>query len=200
VFSPLSIAARVAGSDDALREHINTAPDAVEAGLRTITDTFKAFATACMDAGCCGLYYATTTWGTTDRMTWAEFERFSRPYDLELLDALDDRAWFTILHVCGANAFVDRLLDYPVQAVSWDVTDATTPSMADLAACTDKTLVGGITQDLTADDATRAKLLAEAAAARDATGGKRWILGAGCCIPTQVTDGNLRALRDWVGA
>ena len=198
VFTPLSIAARLTGSDDALRQHIDTAPDAVEAGLRTITDTFSRFAVACLDAGCCGLYYATTTWGTSDRMTWEEFERFSRPHDLQLLAALDDRAWFTILHVCGKNCFVDRLLDYPVHALSWDTTDPSTPNLADLTACTNRALVGGITQQTTADDAKRDDLLAEAGAARDATAGRRWMLGAGCCLPTRVTDANLRALREWV--
>ena len=198
VFTPLSIAARLTGSDDVLRQHIDTAPDAVEAGLRTITETFSRFAVACLDAGCCGLYYATTTWGTTDRMTWDEFERFSRPYDLQVLGALGDRAWFTILHVCGADAFADRVLDYPVQALSWDVTDPTTPNLSDVAGCVKKALVGGITQDLTPDDANRDALLAEADAARDATRGRPWILGAGCCLPTHVTDANLRALRQWV--
>jgi len=198
VFSPLSIAERLVGSGEALREHLDAAPGAVQRGLETIATTFRRFAEACLDDGCCGLYYATTGWGRGDRLSWEEFERFSRPYDLQVLDGLDERAWFTILHVCGPQCFLDRMLDYPVQALSWDVTDPTTPSLADVADRTDKVLVGGITQDATADDAKRDRLLAEARAAYDATEGRRWMLGAGCCVPTRVTDGNLRALRDWV--
>ena len=71
-----------------------------------------------------GLFYATTHWGNYDRLNDAQFERFSRPFDLRLLK-LAQSCPFNVLHVCKSNNMLEKLSDYPVHAFNW--TRQTTP-------------------------------------------------------------------------
>ena len=199
VFTPLSIAGRLAGGDDRMREYLARNPKEVEAALERITEVFAGFAAECLNAGADGLFFATTTWATTDALPPQDYERWGRPYDLRVLEAVQG-ATFNILHVCARNNILKALLDYPVHAFNWDAADPTNPGLGEVAGLAEGAVIGGITPAKTADEGRREELLAEAAAARAATGSRGWILGAGCVLPTDAREANLRALRAAVGA
>ena len=67
VFTPLSIAARRALSEEVFLEHLRSHPDKVRYALELVTETFVRFPTACLERGASGLFYATTSWATADR-------------------------------------------------------------------------------------------------------------------------------------
>jgi len=194
VFTPLSIAGRLAGGVERMQEHLADHAGDVGAALDRITDVFVGFAAECLNAGADGLFFATTTWATTDALSPEAYERWGRPYDLRVLEAVRE-ASFNLLHVCASNNLLTSLLDYPVHALNWDANDPTNPGLADVAGRTEKAVIGGITQARTSDGNQREAVLAEAAEARAATAGHGWMLGAGCVLPTDADAATLRALR-----
>ena len=198
IFSPLSIAGDLVTRDADLVNDLRQNPRLVHQALDVISETFVRFARACLNVGVDGIFFATTTWATRNTLTPAEYAEFGRPYDLRVLEAIAD-APFNVLHVCQENSLVLELGDYPVRALSWAATSPTNPSLSDvLQKIPEKAVIGGLSGEaLTADDSDQA--LGEAARARDATGGRQWILGPNCSIPTRSRDQVIRAVARAIG-
>ncbi|NIA20504.1 MAG: hypothetical protein GWP05_00730 [Anaerolineaceae bacterium] len=194
VFNPMSIALDLAGGADRLAAAITDDPTAVHRGLRAITDTFRDFVSLCLEQGADGLFFATTHAGTADNFTREQYEEFGRPYDLEILEAVDG-AFLNMLHVCKSNAYVRELADYPVQAINWDTNDPTNPTLADLRfACDGRALVGGLSRELFAVQGAGQALADELAAAREMMGRWPFIVGSTCTIPTETRTENIEAV------
>jgi uroporphyrinogen decarboxylase len=122
VFTPMSIAADLAGGPQGLAAIIAEDPSLTHAGLRTITDTFADFAARCIEAGADGIFLATTHVATRANFTPEQYEEFGRPYDLEVLAAVQG-ATLNLLHVCKAQALVRELADYPAAMLNWDTAE-----------------------------------------------------------------------------
>ncbi len=199
VFTPLSIAADLAPSEDLFLQHLREHTDKVKAALEAITETFTAFAAACLERGAAGIFYATTSWATTNRLSAAEYKKYARPYDLKLLDALPP-AWFNILHVCKENNLLDTVADYPVPAFNWDARGAGNPALAEGKAIVGgKAVVGGIPHGQDLVEARPGRLEAEIAGMRVAMGQRGWMLGPGCTFPPETPASHLMAIRREAG-
>jgi uroporphyrinogen decarboxylase len=197
VFTPLSVAAQLAGGPEQFRTILSD-PENLMAGLETITATFEDFTRAALERGAAGLFFATTKYGTFDTLTVEEFNRFSRPFDLRILRAASG-GWFNLLHVCGGHSLIHEVLDYPVGAFHWDNTHPANPSLADLRrAAPEKVLVGGISTDVLPDESKRDTLLEQVREGHGGTGGLGWIVGSTCTVPTDSADAQLKALREAV--
>jgi uroporphyrinogen decarboxylase len=207
VFTPMSLAAELAGGPEDLRVLIDEDAEAVHAGLRTLTDTFADFATRCLDAGADGLFLATTHVGTTATFALETYEEFGRPYDLEVLDAAAD-APFNLLHVCKPRAMIRELAEYPVALLNWDSAHPTNPDLAEVAPLATgpygqlegKALVGGLERDLFAEPDGLAALLEQLAAARRAMGERPFVVGSTCTIDPGSVPETVRGIRDAVEA
>ena len=161
VFTPLSIAGRLVDSEEVFLSHLREHTDKVNYAMEVITETFTRFSKACLERGASGLFYATTSWATTDRLTEKEYRRFSRPFDLKLLAALPP-AEFHVLHVCRQNNLLRAVRDYPVHAFSWDPRGAGNPSLAEGKRMVNgRTVIGGIAQDRSLVESDPVKLAAE---------------------------------------
>ena len=194
VFTPLSIAGRLAGSDDAMKAFIKEHPAQVHQALDAITHTFSDFATKCLNIGASGIFYATTTWGTYDSLTGDEYEEFGRPYDIRLLQALPE-AEFNVLHVCRSNNMLASLSEYPVAAFNWDTQDDTNVGLIEGAKLTNKPVIGGVSHRTLLRTGSPEDVVAEAMKAANVMEGTRWMLCSGCTIPPDVPEANLQALR-----
>lgn len=194
VFTPLSIALKLVEDASKLVHLMKMAPDALHQGLEVITETFANFSRSCLDTGANGIFLATTGCARKDLLSTAQYDEFGRKYDLKILEAVKD-ADFNILHVCKSNNMLNHLMDYPVQALNWDATDATNPTLKEIAHKTDKVVIGGVdhSQSLSADRPDMAVKQARKAYAE--TGGKKWMLGGGCTFSPKVSEKNLTALR-----
>ena len=209
VFTPMSIAADLAGGPQGLAAIIAEAPSLMHAGLRTITDTFAGFAARCIEAGADGIFLATTHVATRANFTPEQYEEFGRPYDLEVLAAVQD-APLNLLHVCKAQALVRELADYPAAMLNWDTAEPSNPGLADLAQLLEcggspypprgsgKALVGGLNRRLFTEPGGREALLCQAAAAREAMAGRPFVLGSTCTIDTRADPEAVRAVREFV--
>ena len=199
VFTPLSIAADLVPSEEMFLQHLREHTDKVRYALDVITETFIQFSKACLDRGAYGLFYATTSWATSDRMTSEEYGTLARPYDLKLLHALSP-AEFNILHVCRGHNFLRFLRDYPVQAFNWDVRGAGNPSLVEGSEMVEgKIVIGGLGQGKDLIEAKPRQLIEEVSSQKKSMGKNSWILGGGCTFMTETPETNLSAIREAVG-
>ena len=188
------IAGRLAGSDDAMMGHIREHPDLVHLALEAITDTFARFAKESLSIGASGIFFATTSWGTYDRLTDEEYVEFGRPYDIRILEGVQD-AEFNVLHVSRSNNVLRSLADYPVAAFNWDAQDDTNSKLDEGLEVTGKTVIGGVSHRTKLPDGPPELVKEEANGIAKIMSGAGWMLGPGCTIPPEVPPANLRALR-----
>lgn len=193
IFNPFSVAADLAPNEQLMFDSMKRDPQALKGALEVITETFTGFAFQCLKAGANGVFFATTEWASRDKLNEEQWEEWARPYDLRVLQAVQD-APLNVLHVCKNNNMLYTLADYPVQAINWAVGSPGNPSLRDVQLNSDKTVIGGYKNE-TLRDGTPAQITAEARLAREQTGGRRWMLGPACSIPVDCPEENMRAAR-----
>ncbi len=194
LFTPLSVAAELAGRRRSNPAEILAHPGPLKRALDAIARTFREFARLLIEAGADGLFYATTRLGTRKYLTDDQFREFSVPYDLCVLEGAS-AAWFNVLHVCGPRCMLDLTKDYPVAAYSWDMCDPTNPGPETVIHDWEKTAIGGLPQG-ELDDRSKLGTLIELMHRRwDRAAGRRLILAGGCVIPTTADSSLLRELR-----
>jgi len=190
VFSPLTTARKLAG--EPTLQHLRQHPDALEAGLKTITEVTIAFGEEALKAGAHGFFFATQL-ATTDVLTPAEYDRFGKRWDLAFFDAFKGRTRVDMLHLHGMNPMFDELSGYPVGLVNWH--DRLTPPTLKAAAGRFKgALVGGVEELGLLVKGSEAEVRAQARDAIEQTGGRRLLLGPGCVAGIAAPEQNIRAV------
>ncbi len=198
VFSPLSVAGRLAGGqEDLVKETMARDPQTLRRVLSLITETLAAYSRACLEEGASGIFFATTIWASQDVLGQEAYREFGLPYDLQVLEAVQG-APFNILHICGRHIFFDLLADYPVHAINWAAPLPGNPSLHDGLARTRRAVIGGISEKTALAEGTPQEVATQARAALEETAGRRFLLGPGCTIPPQAPEVNLQAVRDSV--
>ena len=116
-------------------------PQAVEAALRIVNDNLIRYAQASLERGAAGIFLSVPA--TAESVTSEQYERFMRPFDLAFLEAIRGRGECHVLHAHGERLYFDRLVDYPVHALSWaDLNGG--PSIAEARRRTPLTLMAGL--------------------------------------------------------
>lgn len=155
-------------------------PEAVERALGVINNNLIAYARASLERGAAGIFLSVPA--SAESVTREEYERFMRPFDLALLEAVRERGGLHILHAHGSRLYLDRLLDYPVQVLSWaDLNGG--PSLAEARRLTPLVLMGGI-DHVGFPYASATFLRAQVLAARAQAGDTGFILAPGCSVAT----------------
>jgi uroporphyrinogen decarboxylase len=207
VFSPLSVlsflVARPAthridlwsqSQTEGIRRYLQENPQGAHAALNSIAETLGKYAAAAVDAGASGIFFAIVKLAREGVITEAEFAEFGKPYDLQVLRAVQGAA-FNMLHICGQRAYFDAVTDYPVHALNWATIGQDNPTIADASHITPKTLVGGVDELGTLQTGSPDAVIREAQAAIRATNGRNLLLTPGCGTNVDVPDANLHALR-----
>jgi uroporphyrinogen decarboxylase len=195
IFNPLSQAKNLAG--DRLLADLRQYPDAVKAGLATITESILRFIDKLKTTGVAGIFLAVQH-ASFDMLTEEEYRAIGRPLDLQILAATEGM-WFNLLHLHGRDVMFDMAADYPAQVVNWHDQE-TPPSLAAALARTPMALCGGMRQWETMLRGNPEQVRREAEAALAATQGRRIILGTGCVTPVNAPTCNLVAARAAVEA
>jgi uroporphyrinogen decarboxylase len=194
IFNPLSVAKYLVGNRfEPVQTSIEDNPAALRQGLEAITQTFIDYAQAALEAGASGIFYATTGWASTDKLTIDQYRAFGVDYDLRLIDAFK-QAPFNVLHNCGDHIMFDLLSDYLVHAISWAATLPGNPNLAEGKTRTSKAVMGGISEKTTLPNGSAQQVADEAHAALELTGGLRFLLAPGCSIPPATPKANLEAI------
>jgi uroporphyrinogen decarboxylase len=191
VFSPLMVVPNllIGGREQALAI-MRSEPAALEHALDVIAETLAAYATACLDAGADGLFYATNI-ASRELVTAVECRRFQRPYDLKVLAAAAP-APFNVLHVCGAGLRFGEFADYPVQALSWAL-GPDNPSLREGHQRTGRASMGGLPAKPGIASLTPAAIADRTRRAVNEMNGRWLLLGPDCSINPDTSDALLRA-------
>ncbi len=192
IFSPLSQAKHLVGTGE-LSIYIHRSPDALQAGLKIITETTLRFIEEAKKTGIAGIFYAVQH-AQYGLLSLDEFTRFERPYDLQILEASRD-LWLNLLHLHGEDLMFDQVLDYPVQVMNWHDRQ-TPPSLLAAQSMFKGVVCGGLRQWDTMVLGTPEQVQQEAEDAIAQTGGERFILGTGCVLPITAPYGNIAAARE----
>jgi uroporphyrinogen decarboxylase len=194
VFSPLSVAAQLTGSDEAFRTLATDDPGAAQRAIQAVAETLSAYARAAVDAGAAGIFFAPLHWASRDTADEAFYAEFGRPYDLQVLGAVRD-AEFNVMHVCRNHNMLETLLDYPVAAFNWADHGEGNPTLEEIRASTRKALMGGIDQArLHTMSPAEARAQADAAIAV----GRGIFVTAGCAIRPDTPRENQAAVMQAV--
>jgi uroporphyrinogen decarboxylase len=190
IFSPLAQAKNLAGGRRLL-VHLRSDPEALHVGLRTITESTRRFIQAALQTGIAGIFYAVQH-AQLELLTPQEFSIFGVEYDLQILETVSS-LWCNMLHLHGLNVMFDLILDYPVQVINWHDRD-THPSLREAQKKFKGVVCGGLQREQLALGSPKT-ITAQARDAILETGGRRFILGAGCVMPIITPHGNILAAR-----
>ena len=174
-----------------MQEH----PADLEAVLTVVNDNLIRYAIASLHGGASGIFYSVLA--TSESVTPEQYERFMRPFDLAFLEAIRPFGECHILHAHGSGIYLDRLLEYPVHAISWADRESG-PPLTLMRRLTPRTLVGGI--DHTGFPYTSAARVREQArSAITEAGPRKLFVAPGCALPTYSFPELIRAARAEVG-
>ena len=194
LYSPFMSAGHTAGSD-LLDEHLKTAPEKVAPGLETITESILWFVRACVELGVDG-FYASTQGGEGFRFQDPSiFATYVKPYDLAVMNEIDAKSAFNILHVCDYNGPYDDfvpILDYPGHVVNSPLkVGERTMTAAEASTLWGRPYMGGLDRHGVLVDGTQEQIRAEVLdVLRDAP--ERFFLGADCTVPGDMNRDHLR--------
>ena len=167
-------------------------PQALKAALVVVNENLLQYALASLERGAAGIFFSVPA--TAESVTLEQYEQFMRPFDLEFLKAIQGKAEFHILHAHGEKLFFDRLLDYPVSALSWadlnggpTITEARRQTPFTLMAGLDHVKFPYVSVQVIRDQVKTALALA---------GNTKFILAPGCSLPTYSFPPLIKAARD----
>lgn len=194
IFSPLSCARTLSG--DRLIHDLREHPGEVMHALQHLGTTMERFARNAIEAGADSLFLATQV-ASRDVLTPEESRAFGQSYNLALIHELRHHVGFILLHIHGENIYYEHLFKYPVQIVNWH-DRKTAPTLQEGKALFHGAVAGGIEEWNVLAGGTPEQIRAQVQDAIQQTDGTGLILAAGCVIPTDTPEENIRAAREAV--
>lgn len=191
IFNPLAMLMFLVGEMAEL-PYLRREPELVKQVLEVLTETNVRFVEEVLKRGAAGVFMSTIH-ASYLLFTESEYLELGRPYDLRVLEAAQG-GWFNVLHIHGEEVMFDLLTDYPVAAINWHDRSGS-PSLAGAATRFSGTLIGGLRQWDTLLRGTPDQVRAEVRDAVEQTGGRHYILGAGCVTPITTPTRNIWAAR-----
>jgi uroporphyrinogen decarboxylase len=165
---------------------------ALKAALKIVNENLIQYALASLERGAAGIFLSVPA--TAESVTLDQYEQFMRPFDLELLQAVQGKGEFHILHAHGEKLYFDRLLDYPVHAISWaDLNGG--PAITDARRRTSCTLMAGL-DHVKFPYVSVQVIRNQVRAALSQAGNTKFILAPGCSLPTYSFPPLIKAARD----
>jgi len=193
IFSPWTTARRLARSGGLSRAR-EQFPDTLLNAMDVISTSLANYSKEAVNRGATGVFLSLSA-ATDDVMTSAEYEKWGRPFDLKILDAVRE-APFNVLHVHGKRIHFDSVIDYPVSSFNWSHF-ATAPSLKEGKIKAGKTVLGGI-DEATASHVSAAEIGEQVDRAIREIGTRGLIVTPGCSVPTDTREQSLRIIKSTI--
>jgi len=194
LYSPFMLACQTAGAETVVR-HAQEDPRAFTRGISVITDSLLGFVKECVRRGLDG-FYSSTQGGESGRFSDPKaFAECVRPYDLAVMNEINARCRFNILHVCDYHlpySDISPYVSYPGHVVnaSLQMTGGKLGAR-EVSRMFKRPFMGGLERKGVIANGTREQIQAAVREAlRDAP--ERFILGADCTVPAETPWENLR--------
>ena len=191
IFSPISQAKNLVGKAN-LVDQIHSHPDFLLQGLGIITGSILRFIQTCKKCQPDGFFYA-MQYAQSDFVTQEEFQRFFRPFDMEILSAIKEY-WLNIGHLHGEHVLFEEIKNYSFPILNWHDRQ-TPPDLSTAKNIYPGVVCGGLRQWDTLVYGDPGRVKQEAEEAIKTTDGKRFILSTGCVTPVIAPFGNILAAR-----
>ncbi|MDO9085077.1 MAG: uroporphyrinogen decarboxylase family protein [Anaerolineaceae bacterium] len=194
LYSPFMCARDTIGGDVLVKQILEN-PEAVKMGMEIITESLRIFVRACIEAGVDGFYHSTQG-GETSRFEGSVlFDECIKPFDLSLMNEINEKCRFNILHVCdyfdGYTALTP-FLEYPGDVINCSLhlgdKKLTGQQVSDLFG---RPFMGGIERLGTIATGTTREVSDMVRTVLDQAP-ERFILGADCTLPADVYWENIR--------
>ncbi len=197
VFSPLSVTAQLCGTGTEFRDLAEANSAAAHGAVQSVCETLTEYAAAAVEMGASGVFFAPLRWASHETCDEDFYREYGRPYDLQLLLAVND-APFNAFHVCRTKNMIDLVLDYPVAAFNWADRSEGNPGLAEVRERTSAVVMGGI-DHTRLHDMSEAEVEQQVAEAISA-GPDRVIAAPGCAIRPETSQPVRAAIRRAAGA
>lgn len=191
VFSPLNIAAKLAG--DLARKTMVEQPQLYLKGLKIIAETMARFAVESVRAGADGIIFATPH--NHGLFTDEQYQQFGEPFDRMILDAVRPEAKLIIGLVSGSGRNLKRIATFPVDGINWHDRIGG-PSLSEAAEIFPGLLMGGINEKETLLQGPAGRIREEIEDAVAQTGGRRLLVASGSAPYTDTPAPHFQAARD----
>jgi uroporphyrinogen decarboxylase len=175
--------------------HMARNPQAIKNGMEAVTESVLTFVRECIRLGVDG-FYASTQGGESGRFEDAAvFEECVKPYDLDVMEEINQKCDFNILHICDYHLpyrSLSPFLDYPGHVVNCNLQlDGSTVSAKEVARMFNRPYMGGLDRHGIlvhgSNEQIRAEVESVLSQAPD-----RFILAADCTVPSDISWDNLR--------
>lgn len=192
IYNALAQAKYLAG-DVALQLHLKTAPDAVAAGLNTITESTVRFVDELRPLGLDGVFFAVQH-ASRDQFTEGEYEQIGLPSDRSILEAAQS-CWLNVLHLHGGRPMFGLAAQWAAPVINWHAVESG-PGLNEACSMTDKVLCGGLGLAFPMRSGTPADVRTAVQAVCEEVPRERLILSSGCVLPVDTPEANIAAVKD----
>ncbi len=190
IFSPLSQAKNLAGKE-LLAIHMRQYPDALKAGLETISTSILNYVDTLRSIKLDGIFYAVQH-AQYALLSIDEFSNFNRKYDLSFLDTIKDFQ-YRLLHIHGENIMFDMVKDYPVNMINWHDRESEY-SLVHGKQMTNAAVCGGISRE-TISIGMPDQVMSEVVRTWEESDKTKTCIGTGCVMPVITPEVNIYAAR-----
>ncbi|MBE1553930.1 uroporphyrinogen decarboxylase family protein [Sporosarcina limicola] len=171
-------------------------PEQVHRALQQISLTLGNYVQEAQKVGADGFFYSVMGLARDGYLTVEEYDKFARPYDLQVLEASNPAS--VILHTCGPDAHPERFVHYPISAIHWADRSEGSTSLADSSQWIgNKVAMGGVDETLFVSD-NKEEVTSQGLHAIDAMRNRPFILAPGCGLPLNANQSAVKALRSVV--
>ena len=155
--------------------------------MKRIADVMCELAGTYIELGVDGVYYAALG-GETRFFTDEEFDKWIKPFDLQIMKAIKDAGGYCFLHICKDQLNMDRYKDYGPYAdvVNWGVYEAPFSLEDGRKMFAGKTIMGGLpNRHGVLVDGPAEAVKEETRKVIEDFGRTHFILGADCTLATE---------------
>lgn len=184
--------------DNKIFKIIHDREDELLEALNNITKTYINYWKSLKETGIDGLFYAGISWARDEYMTYSEWEKYVKQFDIKFLNEVKKDGGIIMYHTCGIKSNPQRFIDYPIDILHWDQGAEKNPSIKEsLDFLNGITPMGGVDEMLFGNNAEE-KI--KNAADEEIINNKNipYILAPYCSIDINSSDEEVRAFRNSV--